>query len=374
MANDDLIRSGTASIANGQVAVTGQSVSWSNVRESDFFGAHVGLAIPIAAIAGSAITLAYPWPGPTQNAASYAIQPKGDVTRFQDRVRLLLETLSDGDLAAIAALTSAADKLPYFTGSAAAALSDFKAKGRDIVAADTMTALLAKLGPSPGHPSPVPSGADVGLVDGDFNSLIYPGTYTITGAWANGPSVYGAGSPVYGSSILEVIANNASNGYWQILRVNQSTWKRTSTTASGASWNAWFKIEHQLQGTVSQSSGIAIGSIFERGSNANGEYVKMADGTLICTHGMDVSGIAIATARGSLFGFASESLWTFPAAFVGVNPRMSYEFGRADVAFVGGGSSITKTLTSTTFVVWNSSSNPAGNNKTIYVTATGRWF
>lgn len=37
-----------------------------------------------------------------------------------------------------------------------------------------------------------------------------------------------------------------------------------------------------MVGTVSQSSGLPTGAIFERGSNANGEYTKFADGTMIC--------------------------------------------------------------------------------------------
>lgn len=37
-----------------------------------------------------------------------------------------------------------------------------------------------------------------------------------------------------------------------------------------------------LLGTVSQAGGMPTGAVFESGSNANGTYVKFADGTMIC--------------------------------------------------------------------------------------------
>ncbi len=37
-----------------------------------------------------------------------------------------------------------------------------------------------------------------------------------------------------------------------------------------------------ILGTVSQSGGVPTGAIIQRGSNANGEFVKYADGTQIC--------------------------------------------------------------------------------------------
>ncbi|MFV3316579.1 hypothetical protein [Pseudomonas sp. NY15374] len=38
-----------------------------------------------------------------------------------------------------------------------------------------------------------------------------------------------------------------------------------------------------ILGTVSSSGGVPTGAIMEAGSNANGRYVKFADGTMICT-------------------------------------------------------------------------------------------
>lgn len=56
-----------------------------------------------------------------------------------------------------------------------------------------------------------------------------------------------------------------------------------------------------ILGTVSQSAGVPTGAIIERGINANGEYVRYADGTLICT-------FVFAVASGG-------SAWTYPSVF-----------------------------------------------------------
>lgn len=52
-------------------------------------------------------------------------------------------------------------------------------------------------------------------------------------------------------------------------------------------WTPWVEMYHtgNSVGTVSQSGGVPTGAIIERGTNANGEYVKFADGTMICTLG-----------------------------------------------------------------------------------------
>jgi hypothetical protein len=56
-------------------------------------------------------------------------------------------------------------------------------------------------------------------------------------------------------------------------------------TLDSGSWSAWRKFydESNICGAVSQSGGVPTGAVIERGSNANGEYVKFADGTLLAS-------------------------------------------------------------------------------------------
>lgn len=61
-----------------------------------------------------------------------------------------------------------------------------------------------------------------------------------------------------------------------------------------------------ILGTVSQTSGVPTGAIIERGSNANGSYVRFADGTQTC--------VMIRAVTGSGAGVRTFTL-TYPVAF-----------------------------------------------------------
>lgn len=61
-----------------------------------------------------------------------------------------------------------------------------------------------------------------------------------------------------------------------------------------------------IVGSVAQSGGVPTGAIVERGSNANGEYVRFADGTQICF---------VLLTLAYVNSTRLEAQWTFPAAF-----------------------------------------------------------
>ena len=69
---------------------------------------------------------------------------------------------------------------------------------------------------------------------------------------------------------------------------------------------------------------LSSGAVIERGSNANGEYIKFADGTLI-TYQIDVRGAITGTLLAGNIYYADVNAFSFPHAFkVGTIPRISY--------------------------------------------------
>jgi hypothetical protein len=78
---------------------------------------------------------------------------------------------------------------------------------------------------------------------------------------------------------IAIVPNAAGTGTFTIEAPNSNS-NRTLTLpdAAGEIYG-----QGNILGTVSQSAGVPTGAIIERGSNANGEFVKYADGTLICT-------------------------------------------------------------------------------------------
>lgn len=62
---------------------------------------------------------------------------------------------------------------------------------------------------------------------------------------------------------------------------------------------------------------IKIGSIIESGSNANGNYVKYSDGTMICYNRVNVGNIPITNQTGNLYISDNlESFGDFPKSFI----------------------------------------------------------
>jgi hypothetical protein len=119
---------------------------------------------------------------------------------------------------------------------------------------------------------------------------------------------------------------------------------------------------------VSQSAGVPTGGIIERGApSANGEYVRYADGTMICV--IYAAGTqTTTTASGSIFRATNVSTWTFPSTFA-VAPAVS---GMAEEDNARWVSLNLPTTTGVAFRHLNSLSSSATVNTRLM--AIGRWF
>src|SRR5690606_7927947 len=70
-----------------------------------------------------------------------------------------------------------------------------------------------------------------------------------------------------------------------------------------------------ILGAVTESSGVPTGALFEYGSNANGEYVRFANGLQICWKTVSVT-TAVNTAIGNVYISDLVPLGDWPAAFI----------------------------------------------------------
>jgi hypothetical protein len=147
-------------------------------------------------------------------------------------------------------------------------------------------------------------------------------------------------------------------------------WMRNSTGQPPSGWMPWRRLYSQwdILGAVSESGGVPTGAVIERGSNSNGEYVRFADGTQICTRAVSVS-LAIDTAF--MGGFRSSGqTWTFPAAFSAA--PVFTPVARNLTAF-GAVSANVPGTTSATYAVTAVSSQSAATRE-VALHAVGRWF
>lgn len=124
-----------------------------------------------------------------------------------------------------------------------------------------------------------------------------------------------------------------------------------------------------LVGSVTQSGGVPTGAIIERGSNASGEFVKFADGSLFCF----TKSLTLTYAAATYLA----ANWTYPAAYsappqvfasqVAVVNAFKYNRG------VPGASGDTAYAAVRVFAT-GTDIYSSGESTAIQVFAVGRWF
>ena len=140
-----------------------------------------------------------------------------------------------------------------------------------------------------------------------------------------------------------------------------------------------------LLGAVGQSGGVPTGAVIERGSNANGEYVRLADGTQICTRIVDLDGISVTTAMGPLYrNDTNLGPYAFPAAFSGTPHHAGATLHKSDnntlrqngiaVRLRRGQTSASLAWEGISLVSAASVTGAAGEITRLSLLAIGRWF
>jgi hypothetical protein len=194
-----------------------------------------------------------------------------------------------------------------------------------------------------------------------------------------GPSgIYREETPEHGISFSSTFHMNSEDGRQQLTIARQGNRMafRGSPFGSfdepGQSWGPWAEVFHNYNvvGPVFYDfvNGVPTGAIIERGANANGEFTKFADGTMICTF-RRAGAITTATYSGAVAGLRiAQFLWPFPSVFA-ASPSVS-GVGADDVAvgWVSGNNVGVDTVNASYFT---QTAAPAGTE--ILLTAIGRW-
>lgn len=273
-------------------------------------------------------------------------------------------SLFDARLQNFSLLLGGADQLPFQTGPNTWAQTPLTSVGRGMLGASTQANALSYIGGVPKSLSSNRAVSDPNTVADEC------GFYGIgSSPWSNLPPGIDTLNPI-GSMLYHHPYDASTAVQLFVPRTSNILYFRRKTAGT---WQPWVRVlsDAQLLGTVAQSGGTPIGSVLERGSNANGEYIRIADGTQLCWFNASVTDQAVDTSYGSLF--TGTRGWSFPATFVG-SPTVSVGLFRwgtgAGWGTVGGVAS----TTSVTLRIFDISSRATGTATAISAIATGRWF
>ena len=110
--------------------------------------------------------------------------------------------------------------------------------------------------------------------------------------------------------------------------------------------------------------------IIESGSNDNGSWIKYADGTMICTQKISLSGLSLNQKWGVLY-YNVKDIPNYPQTFISP-PTISYGSDGNNTFLIGNGSDSTN-ITLGAVLICAPDSRILNTHAILHVTATGRW-
>lgn len=291
---------GTVSYLNGSSVVTGTGTAFvANVKAGYQLQGPNGTIYYVQAVnSDTSLTLTRPYQGASQTAQPFDIAPTGGVPlSLAERVQELIDEYADialdagqglfqdGTLGApgigfkvdqdtgvrrpasnaIALTAGGVDQLDVRGGVASGAA--VQSSATDITIGKLLKVDALGVGV---NAAPVPSN--------NIDNIAAFGSYKLTTATINGSPAL-AGFPVSLGSVLFQHQQDAQNCVQDI--VMQPSGDTITRIKDDGVWQPFSRgyNTRNLLGSVAMTNGIPTGSVFFRGANANGEYVRLADGT-----------------------------------------------------------------------------------------------
>lgn len=348
---------GTISVGAGSTAVTGVGTNWltAGVRAGDRLIANGLVGIIDTVGSATSITLKRAWPGAGISGGNYDIEMVDDGVRALTAANALLQALGAGTLTSLGAIASAANTMPYWSGAGVMASTGLTSAMRTLLSSSLLSVsgsnLVTAAGARVTGEAVTQSVTDLTagrlLKVGDFglsaagatvpnnnvDDITATGSYAITAGVVSGSPAL-TGISISGSGFLHLAFD--ANSALQIMthRTTGVTYVRTKSVG------AWGTFRPLVEG----------------GSNANGEYVRFADGRQICSRVMAASAAGAAT-------------WTFPAAFSSA-PSVT---GTAQ-ATVNSGVVLDAAPSATAATFSARDKTDSRRADTVHLQAVGRWF
>ncbi|MDH1260426.1 phage tail protein [Pseudomonas atacamensis] len=329
-------RLGTVSVTQNSATVTGVGTAFAaNTRVGDAFIGPDGRLYELANVASdTVISISPPYIGPTASNATYAIAPvQGYQKALSDEVRSWVN--SYGPKMAALGTTGNYEILPLN-------------KGGSGLAANNNAELLAGIGAMP---------SAGGSYAPAFNSLrVTAGAAPAAGGGFLGWNETGNGSGMSGAMSFTCNQGGGTGGF---------SWR--SVNAGNTSGGPF--MTYSYAGVLNVPVGLQLAgrNVVESGSNANGNWVRFADGTQICTY--STGGIGATTASGNSWT-SGASTWTFPAAFVSGSEPVVTGTPNSGAGVMGLAAAPTNVNASWVRIAFYS--DPTGRGCRLM--AVGRWF
>lgn len=324
-------KTGNVSVTNGSVTVTGSGTAWvANVRIGDEFrlsGGQRGYEI-VAINSDTQLTISPGYLDSTQSGQSYVIVPtKGILKKTYDALSAALATIQGHINGPLSGLFGAGTPGAPGLANVADTNTGFFWPAENQLAAAT-NGIRRLLLSSTAMQVDVPitgSAVQSSSTDTTAGRLMAVGAFGLGGASGGDVDCNATGLV---QRMARFTANTPDGGSWHGVHLNRALNAQAGQIAikddgtgasrlafrhrtSGGVWQDWNEVfgKRNILGTVSQASGTPTGAIIERGSNANGEYVRFADGTQICTNNNAAITTAPAAFVGTITKIDSNKLW-----------------------------------------------------------------